>query len=455
MNIPQFLLAAPTSGSGKTTISRGLMALLTRKGLKVQPFKCGPDYIDTKYHAAVCGRPSVNLDTFMASEPHVRRLYARYAADADACVVEGMMGMFDGYDRDRGSSASIAQLLHLSVVLVVDAKSAAYSVAPLLFGFLHFRPEVQIAGVIFNRVGSARHYEMLREVCDDLQVPCFGYLPKHKSLEQASRYLGLDFSRPEGEDALQVLTDLLEQHLDWPLLLDRCISPRPLPAEEEGSVPGSWRICVARNEDSFSFLYEEHLALLRRMGEVTFFDPEQSFRLPADTDLLYLPGGYPERHAEALARASETRASIRAYIERGGRTLAECGGMIYLSQGICSESLPADASSPGVPCFHPMVQLFPFSISDCRADRKLSLGYRSCCYNGQQLRGHEFHYTQFRRVADGGGEVPASVASFCNAKGQPVSTPLFRYKNTIAGYTHLYWGEIDLLRLFDDPSDRR
>ena len=152
-SIPQFLIAAPTSGSGKTTVSRGLMALFVKKGLKVQPFKCGPDYIDTKYHEAVCGRPSINLDTFMASPEHVRSLYARYSADADVAVVEGMMGMFDGYDRDRGSSAEIARLLQLPVVLVVDAKSAAYSMAPLLSGFIHFRPEIRIAGVIFNRVG--------------------------------------------------------------------------------------------------------------------------------------------------------------------------------------------------------------------------------------------------------------------------------------------------------------
>ena len=125
-SIPQFLIAAPTSGSGKTTVSRGLMALFVKKGLKVQPFKCGPDYIDTKYHEAVCGRPSINLDTFMASPEHVRSLYARYSADADVAVVEGMMGMYDGYDRDRGSSAEVARLLGIPVVLVVDAKSAAY-----------------------------------------------------------------------------------------------------------------------------------------------------------------------------------------------------------------------------------------------------------------------------------------------------------------------------------------
>ncbi len=211
-----FLIAAPTSGSGKTTIARGLMALFTQKGYKVQPFKCGPDYIDTKFHEAVCGRPSINLDTFMASKEHVQELFAHYGADADICIVEGMMGLFDGYERDKGSSAEIAATLGIPVVLVVDAKSAAYSIAALLSGFLHFREDVRIAGVIFNKVGSQRHQEMLQQVCDDLQVECFGFLPKHPELEQGSRYLGLDFSEDTKNDTL---VKLLEENVRWERLL--------------------------------------------------------------------------------------------------------------------------------------------------------------------------------------------------------------------------------------------
>ena len=211
-----FLISAPTSGSGKTTIARGLMALLTQKGKVVQPFKCGPDYIDTKFHAAVCGRSSINLDTFMASKEHVRELFDRYGADADVCIVEGMMGLFDGYDRDKGSSAEIASVLDIPVVLVVNAKSAAFSMAALLSGFLHFRKDVRIAGVIFNKVGSERHQKMLKEVCEDLQVECFGCLPKHTDLEQGSRYLGLDFSE---EVQNETLVQLLEESVQWKRLL--------------------------------------------------------------------------------------------------------------------------------------------------------------------------------------------------------------------------------------------
>ena len=459
-SIPQFLIAAPTSGSGKTTVSRGLMALFVKKGLKVQPFKCGPDYIDTKYHEVVCGRLSINLDTFMASQEHVSSLYARYSADADVAVVEGMMGMYDGYDRDRGSSAEVARLLGIPVVLVVDAKSAAYSMAPLLSGFINFRPDIRIAGVIFNRVGSPHHYRMLQEVCEDLNVTCLGYLPKRKELEQESRHLGLDFSRSKETEGLDMLAGLLEEHVDWELLLSTTGRPLPTAAVEEKPVlsePGKLHISVARNEESFSFLYAEHLDILRCMGTVTFFNPEQDRAIPQETDLLYLPGGYPENRLEELAGARLARESIRSYIEAGGRTLAECGGMIYLSQSVLSDG-DTDGGSAGS-CVgnigNEMVGVLPFSITNERKRRKLTLGYRQFNYNGWRLKGHEFHYTQFAvPEADGkeGGacSLPPSIAQVYNAKGGKVTTPVFRYKNLIASYTHLYWGEVDVMALFGE-----
>ena len=214
---PAFLIAAPTSGSGKTTIARGLMKLFTDKDYKIQPFKCGPDYIDTKFHRSVCGRPSINLDTFMASPEHVRELFMHYGADADICIVEGMMGLYDGYDRELGSSYEIARELDIPVVLVVDAKSAAYSMAALISGFINFRKDIRIAGVIYNKVGSERHYQMLRQVCDDLGIECLGYLPKSAALEQGSRYLGLDFSQ---HTESRELVDLLEKNVRWERLIE-------------------------------------------------------------------------------------------------------------------------------------------------------------------------------------------------------------------------------------------
>lgn len=443
--IPQFLLAAPSSGAGKTTVSRGLMALLTSKGMRVQPFKCGPDYIDTKYHAAVCGRPSINLDSFLAEPEHIRSLYASRAADADVCIVEGMMGMYDGYDHDCGSSGEIACLLRVPVILVVDARSAAYSLAPLLSGFIHFRPDVEVVGVIFNRVGSPRHFEMLRQVCEDVNVDCLGYLPRRKELEQESRYLGLDFSRSSVNEAVGPLVSLMEQTVDWQLLLGKTLRPRPaVPAvatDTSAPISGSApHIVVARNEESFSFIYEEHLDILRRLGRLTFINPEEDFPIPDDTALLYLPGGYPERHAEALSRATRCIDSIRRYAHNGGRVLAECGGMIYLSAGLRSNG-----------SFTPLCGVLPFHISDEPEHRRLSLGYRLFEWNEHILFGHEFHYTQL--VWPEGVQPIPSAASLFDAMDRRVSTPVFHCGNVIASYTHIYWGGLNPFRLFDECSE--
>ena len=409
-----FMIAAPTSGSGKTTIARGLMALLTQKGYIVQPFKCGPDYIDTKFHEAVCGRPSINLDTFMATPDHVRELFARYGEMADACVVEGMMGLFDGYDRDKGSSYEIARVLDIPIVLVVDAKSAAYSMAALLSGFIHFKDDVRIAGVIFNKVGSEKHFRMLKQVCDDLGIACFGYLPKSPALEQGSRYLGLDFSeKAESHE----LVRLLEEHVNWRRLLAfneiTACCPR-----DYGSLPTRLRLVVARNAESFSFIYQE---TIDRFEDVRFFDPETEMPTLEGADLLYLPGGYPEKHLEALVKNEACRKAIKTYAEQGGRIVAECGGMMYLCEKIVTDN--GDYS---------MCDVLPYTITARKADRKLSLGYRKFELDGKAYRGHEFHYTKFM------DEKTQSVTQVYNAKGESVDTPVFKYKNVLASYTHLY-----------------
>jgi len=406
-----FMIAAPTSGSGKTTIARGLMALLTQKGHRVQPFKCGPDYIDTKFHETVCGRPSVNLDTFMATPEHITTLFSQYGAEADVCIVEGMMGLFDGFDRDKGSSAEVARVLQLPVVLVVDAKSAAYSMAPLLSGFIHFRQDVRIVGVIFNKVGSERHYKMLQQVCNDLNICCLGYLPKQESLEQGSRYLGLDFSEPAEDNEL---IRLLEAHVDWERVLDYQVEITPaVPL-----VPVNSHMLIARNRESFSFIYHE---MIDRFKKVDYFDPETEVPRLEDIDLLYLPGGYPEKHLEALADNKECLGVIRDFADKGGRIQAECGGMMYL----CREIISDDGSFP-------MCGVLPYSITARKEDRKLSLGYRRFVLNGHEYRGHEFHYTQFTSA------VPESITQVFNAKGERVTTPVLCYKNVLASYTHLY-----------------
>ena len=422
--IPQFLLAAPASGSGKTTIARGLMALLTGKGYRVQPFKCGPDYIDTKFHRDVCGRPSVNLDTFMASPQHIGELYVRYASKADICVVEGMMGLFDGYDRDRGSSAEVAQVLSLPVVLVVDARSAAYSVAPLLSGFLHFNQQIRIAGVIFNKVGSTRHQEMLRQVCEDVGIECLGMVPRNDQLGTGSRYLGLDFSQMTQADEW---VGIMNKSVNWRRLLQLTSMPRPAVTSSACRlIPG--KTLIACDGEAFSFLYQE---TLDRFEHYDFFQPEDDVAIPEDIDLLYLPGGYPEKHLQELVGAQRTRDSIKTYAGRGGRVVAECGGMIYLCRSIVTDE--------GT---FPMCGVLPATITARKEDRKLSLGYRRFFVNDLEYRGHEFHYTQFM------GDKPASSIPVTDAGGRGVDTTIFRNGNIFASYTHLYWGTNDLLSLF-------
>ena len=416
MNKKAFLIAAPASGSGKTTIARGMMALLALKGYHVQPFKCGPDYIDTKFHEAVCGHPSINLDTFMTTPDHVRELFAHYGADADFCIVEGMMGLFDGYDRDCGSSAEIARILDIPVVLVVDAKSAAYSTAALLQGFLNFCKDVRFAGVIFNKVGSPKHVSILRQVCEDLGVPYLGCLLKDEELEQDSRYLGLDFSViPQSF----YLSQLLWDNLDWEELLRQTPLGLDTPVFQPAQLPTlNLSVLMARSEESFSFFYKENL---KRFSSVQYFNPEVDVPDFIGIDLLYLPGGYPEKHMEALTGNEACRKAIKDFVEQGGRVVAECGGMMYLCNNIVTDE--GD---------YPMCGVLPYTITARQADRKLSLGYRRFELDGKEYRGHEFHYTQFMT------QPQESTVQVFNAKGEPVDTPVLRYKNVLASYTHLY-----------------
>lgn len=218
-----FLIAAASSNSGKTTATMGLLRALSNRGITVQPYKCGPDYIDTMFHEAASGRASVNLDTFMASEQHVRELYHRYGADADLCIVEGVMGLFDGYDRWHGSSAEIAMLLDLPVVLIVNAKSVAYSVAPLIYGFKHFNHDVRLAGVVFNMVASESHYAYLKAACEDAGAVCLGYMSRNSDLVVPGRHLGLTIQASRDlETLISLAAEEAERHVEIEKLMTLC-----------------------------------------------------------------------------------------------------------------------------------------------------------------------------------------------------------------------------------------
>ena len=423
----RFLIAAPSSGSGKTTLTLGLLRALRNRGLTVQPFKCGPDYLDTLHHGTAAGVPSLNLDTFMASEAHVAETYARYAAPADVAVVEGVMGLFDGADRMRASSAAVAELLDLPVVLVVNAKAMAYSVAPLLFGFKNFYPGIRLVGAIFNFVNSASHYQFLRDACQDVGVEALGYLPHNPQVAIPSRHLGLSIDAGiQYEAIIGQLADMLPQTVDLDRLLEitrgAALASAAVPTP---AVPASRprRFAVARDA-AFTFTYHQNLQVLAQLGEVTYFSPLTDAALPPATDLLYLPGGYPELFAEGLSRNAAMRASVAAYCQRGGATYAECGGLMYLGQTL------TDAQGQTFP----MAGVLPCTTS--LENSKLTLGYRTAQWNGMTLQGHEFHYSHLTEL-----EEVLSGARVTNAKGVEVPAKVYRQHNTIASYLHLYWAE--------------
>ena len=427
--IPQLLIGAPASGSGKTTFTVGLLRALKRRGLKVQPFKCGPDYIDPIFHTRAAGCDSVNLDTWLAHD--VRGIYSRYGFGADVCVTEGVMGLFDGYDRMTGSSAEIALLLDIPVILIVGAKSTAYTVAAQIHGMKNFLPNLKVAGVVFNQVASQRHSLLLRQAAEDAGVPCLGCLPKTGDLEVPSRHLGLTIAKQnEMERWISRAADMVEGNIDIDSLLEACSVPYAAPQAEPELPKGDMRIAVARDE-AFNFTYRENLESLERYGDVTYFSPLNGDTLP-DTDLLYLPGGYPELYAQELSQNKPLMRQINRYAEDGGRILAECGGMIYLTRAL--------TDTDGIR--HDMCSVLP--IETTMQGAHLHLGYRSVKMGGREFRGHEFHYSEIVDPDD----LP-SVAEQYDVRGNKVPTPLYRRKNVIAGYTHLYWADNDLLKLWD------
>lgn len=425
-----FLIGAATSGSGKTTFTTGLLRALYNKGIRPRPFKCGPDYIDPQFHTQAAHCPSINLDSWLASEAHLQAIYRKYGEGADLLVTEGVMGLFDGYDKWLGSSARVASLLNIPVILLVNARSTAYSVAPLIYGFKHFNPDVRVAGVVFNQVASESHFRYLREACDDTGTPCFGYLPRLKELEVPSRHLGLTLDREfERERWIERVAGAIEASIDIDSLLDHCPADLPEPVVETQPVAGTLRIAVARDE-AFNFTYRENIAQLERLGQVLYFSPLRDHHLPERIDLLYLPGGYPEFFLEALGANRSLKEEIARFANEGGKVLAECGGMMYL----CREIIDNEGRH------HPMCGVLPLTAT--MEGMRLHLGYRQFEYRGQAWRGHEFHYSSIV------GDLP-SVATLHDAKGKACATPLYRQANVIAGYTHLYWGEQEILKLWE------
>jgi cobyrinic acid a,c-diamide synthase len=397
--IPRLLIAGVHSGSGKTTLTLGLVAALRRRGLKVQTFKVGPDYLDPSWLALASGRPCYNLDGWMCGRAYVEALFQRVTEDADIAVIEGVMGLFDGAESAglSGSSAEIAAWLKAPVILTVNAHGMGRSIAALVSGFANFASGVQIAGVIANQCGSETHRALLADALVAAGCPgLVGAVPRMGFPELRSRHLGLVTADPSTctQETLEAFEKAAESYLDIPLLLECANRAGEVVATGSSSscvsvpVRQSFNLAVAQDE-AFHFYYPDLLDELKARGaRILFFSPLHDTTLPAETDALYLGGGYPEVFAKALSENKTMVESIRAFAKAGSVIYAECGGLIYLTQAIRTRE--GDEV--------PLLGLLPSTTQ--MTDQRIRLGYVEITLKadslwgkaGTVLRGHEFHY---------------------------------------------------------------
>jgi cobyrinic acid a,c-diamide synthase len=444
------VIAGTHSGVGKTTVALALMAALRRRGLCVQPFKVGPDFIDPGHHTAICGRVSRNLDTWMLSEETVRGIFVRASTGADISVIEGVMGLFDGRSADdaRGSTAHLAQLLGAPVLLVVDAEAVAGSIAATVKGFAEFDPAVRVSAVLCNRVAGPRHYAHLEPaIRRHTRVFPVGWLPRRPEWHIPERHLGLvtqqDLGGESGAIDVDRLGAALEETVDIDALLHNSIVGRRacgagspagqvLPAGKDAGPTGGgthFRVAVARDA-AFCFYYQDNLDLLQAAGaEIVNCSPVHDAVLPDGIDLVYLGGGYPELHAARLAANRSMLDSLRAYHRRGGAIYAECGGLMLC----CRELVDAEGR------VFPLLDLLP--ARTVMQKRLAALGYvtwRATTDSllgpaGTELRGHEFHYSRLEAL---GALQPAAVLQRAGEEPRPDG---FVHGRLLAGYAHLHF----------------
>jgi cobyrinic acid a,c-diamide synthase len=432
------LIAAPASGSGKTLVSLALTALARRRGRSIQTFKVGPDYLDPQLLTAASGWPCRNLDPLLCGEAWVQGSFQQHGSTAELSLVEGVMGLFDGRGASsEGSSAHVAQLLELPVVLVVEASRQAGSVAALVRGFRDHQPSLHLAGVVLNGVGSERHHALLAEALSAIAMPLLGALPRHDSLELPSRHLGLlpAHELADLEQRLGAWADLAEQHLKldqlWPLLQAPKPGQRSQPsnAEPPSAAREPVRIAIA-SDAAFHFRYPEASELLAEQGvEVQYWSPLADQPLPEGCQALVLPGGYPELHAAQLAASQRSLQELRWAQRQGLPIYAECGGLLLLGQELTDHQGNT----------HAMAGLLPF-----RAERgQLSLGYRSATalrsglvlQRGEQVNGHEFHRWQLNTSPD-----KAHQLWQLESWGCPPRPEGWRTATLHASWLHLHWG---------------
>lgn len=443
MSASRIIIAGTGSGVGKTSVSLALVRALTRRGLRVQTFKVGPDFLDPTHLTLASGRTCYNLDSWMCGKDYVEQLFHRVTADADITIIEGVMGLFDGAspDTSTGSTAEIAKWLHAPTLLVVDAKGAARSVGAVIKGFDTFEPDLRIAGVIANRVGSSRHTDWIRETLTTCHLPpLLGAIPSKAFPTLPSRHLGLVTADSQNLSAshLDQLAEAIEKHVDIEAILSLARSARPLPlpnTSSESVARTSAPVTIGIASDAaFHFYYPDNLESLEAQGaRLVPFSPIHDTRLPESLDALYLGGGYPEEFAAPLAANTGMMDSIRQFAAKGGAIYAECGGLMLLSESI--ETLD------GV--IHPMAGLLPFRTRMCA--KRQSLGYTEVTLHndtlwgpaGSHLRGHEFHYSQ---IVESRADTHWSPAYQVQYRREP--KPLLagiQGGRILAGYVHLHW----------------
>lgn len=449
---PQFLIAAPHSGAGKTTVTLGILRALKNQGLAVQPFKCGPDYLDPKLHAIAANRPGINLDQYMMDDFHINNLYGSYGGTADVLVTEGVMGLFDGALKMEGSSAAMAKLLNIPVILVINAKAMAYSAAAVLLGFKTLCKDIRIAGVIFNFVSNESHYNLLKEAAEDVGILPLGYLPPNSEIKIPSRHLGLQTEmETELDQIIEKAAAHIQQYINLEQLLESTSQPlKPANLPHRALLKDGKKILIAKDE-AFNFTYPQNIAALESLGTVSYFSPLQSTILP-EADLIYLPGGYPELYLKELAANHDMRLQLKAFYLQGGKFLAECGGMMYLGNYIADEHGQE----------FPMTGILDFATG--MVNKKLSMGYKQVTIQSEsqqiRLKGHEFHYSQFivnsldkgndrvfttqKTVAPNNQHLAPLISHknilIRNARNEELALPVFSSKNILASYIHFYFG---------------
>lgn len=433
-NIPRLVIAATQSGAGKTTIVTGLLAALRQRGLNVQSFKAGPDYIDPGYHALASGQPAHNLDSWLTPKEILPEILAAEAESADVAIVEGVMGLYDGGRQGISSTAEIAKIIKAPVLLVIDAKSMGASAAAIAQGFRDYDPSVKLAGVILNRLGSDTHEAMIREAMAGIDMPVYGALHRNDGLRMPERHLGLvPVEENKERELIGCMGEAVASQLDLDKLLALARSAEPL-AIKESSLSGegqySCRIGVAKDE-AFSFYYPASLKVLAKLGaEIVPFSPLHDEKLPA-VDGLFIGGGFPEMFAEQLAANAAMRQAVEQAAQNDMPILAECGGYMYLMdslQDFAGVSHPMAGVFAGQAVMTEKLQMVGYVEAELQKDSLLGRA-------GTKLKGHEFHFSKEREPIQQ-DKAPFIFRKLRNNSEYPAGQQV---KNVLGSYLHLHF----------------